>query len=36
MMTNQEVLSEYAAVAELTGQMLAAAEAGDWDQLVVL
>ena len=36
MMTNQEVLSEYAAVAELTGQMLAAAEAGDWDRLVVL
>lgn len=36
MMTNQEVLSEYAAVAELTGQMLSAAEAGDWDQLVVL
>ncbi|XYJ11645.1 flagellar protein FliT [Telluria sp. B2] len=36
MMTGQEVLSEYAAVAELTGQMLAAAEAGDWDQLFVL
>ena len=36
MMTGQEVLSEYAAVAELTGQMLAAAEAGDWDQLVLL
>lgn len=35
-MTGQEVLSEYAAVAELTGQMLAAAEAGDWDQLVLL
>lgn len=36
MMTGKEVLSEYAAVAELTGQMRAAAEAGDWDQLVVL
>ena len=36
MMTGQEVLREYAAVAELTGQMLAAAEAGDWDHLVVL
>ncbi|MFC5461690.1 flagellar protein FliT [Massilia niabensis] len=36
MMTGQEVLSEYATVAELTGQMLAAAEAGDWDHLVVL
>lgn len=35
-MTGQEVLSEYAAVAELTGQMLAAAEAGDWDHLVLL
>jgi flagellar protein FliT len=36
MTTDQEVLIEYAAVAELTGQMLAAAEAGDWDHLVVL
>jgi len=36
MMTGQEVLIEYATVAELTGQMLAAAEAGDWDHLVVL
>jgi flagellar protein FliT len=36
MMTGQEVLREYAAVAELTGQMLAAAEAGDWDHLVSL
>lgn len=36
MMTGQEVLREYATVAELTGQMLAAAEAGDWDHLVVL
>ena len=36
MMTGQEVLLEYAAVADLTGQMLAAAEAGDWDHLVIL
>ena len=36
MMTGQEVLLEYAAVAEITGQMLAAAEAGDWDHLAVL
>ena len=36
MMTGQEVLLEYAAVADLTGQMLAAAEAGDWDHLAVL
>lgn len=36
MMTHDEVLSEYAAVAELTAQMLAAAEAGDWDGLVLL
>ena len=36
MMTHQEVLSEYAAVAELTAQMRAAAEAGDWDALTVL
>ena len=36
MMTGQEVLSEYATVAELTGQMRAAAEAGDWDQLTEL
>jgi flagellar protein FliT len=36
MMTGQEVLLEYAAVAEITGQMLAAAEAGDWDHLALL
>jgi len=36
MMTGQEVLSEYAAVADLTGQMLLAAEAGDWDHLTEL
>ena len=36
METSQEVLSEYAAVAELTAQMLAAAEAGDWDGLALL
>ena len=36
MMTGQEVLSEYAAVADLTGQMRAAAEAGDWEQLTLL
>ena len=36
MMTGEEILSEYAAVADLSGQMLAAAEAGDWDTLVVL
>ena len=33
MMSGQEVLSAYAAVAELTGQMRAAAEAADWDRL---
>ena len=36
MMTGQEVLSEYAAVAALGGRMLAAAEAGDWDRLAEL
>jgi flagellar protein FliT len=36
MMTGQEVLSEYVAVVDLTAQMRVAAEAGDWDQLVVL
>ena len=36
MMTGQQVLSEYAAVAELTGQMLQAAQAGDWDALALL
>ncbi|MES2259169.1 MAG: flagellar protein FliT [Pseudomonadota bacterium] len=36
MMTTQEVLTIYAAMADLTEQMLAAAAAGDWDQLVLL
>jgi flagellar protein FliT len=36
MESSQEVLCEYAAVAELTGQMRAAAEAGDWDALALL
>ena len=36
MMTGQEVLSEYAAVAALGGRMLDAAEAGDWDRLAEL
>jgi flagellar protein FliT len=36
MMTGQEVLSVYEEMVELTGQMLAAANAGDWDQLVEL
>ena len=36
MMTGQEVVLEYTAVADITGQMLAAAEAGDWDHLTVL
>jgi len=35
-MTNQEVLSTYAAMGELTGQMVAAASAADWDQLEAL
>jgi flagellar protein FliT len=36
MMTNQEVLSTYAAMGELTGQMVAAASAADWDRLEAL
>jgi flagellar protein FliT len=36
MMTGQEVLSTYEEMVELTGQMLAAASAGDWDHLVEL
>ncbi|SFV02878.1 flagellar protein FliT [Pseudoduganella namucuonensis] len=36
MMTNQEVLTVYAAMAELTEQMLSAATAGEWDDLVLL
>jgi flagellar protein FliT len=35
-MTGEEILSEYVAVADLSGQMLAAAEVGDWNQLMVL
>ena len=35
-MTNHEVLSTYAAMGELTGQMVAAASAADWDQLEAL
>ena len=36
MMTNQQVLSVYAAMAELTEQMVTVAAASDWDQLVEL
>ncbi len=36
MMTNQEVLSVYEAMVDLTEQMLAAARSDDWDQLVAL
>jgi flagellar protein FliT len=36
MMTNQEVLSAYAAMGELTGQMVSAAGAADWDRLEAL
>ncbi len=36
MMTSQETLSVYEAMAELTGQMLAASRDGDWNQLDVL
>jgi flagellar protein FliT len=36
MMTTEEILNAYARMAELTQQMLAAARAGDWDQLVLL
>lgn len=36
MMTSHEVLSVYEEMVELTGQMLAAASAGDWDGLVEL
>lgn len=35
-MTGQEVLSVYEEMVELTGRMLAAANAGDWDHLVEL
>ena len=36
MMTSQEVLAVYTTMAKLTGQMVAAAEAGDWDRLTLL
>lgn len=36
MMTSQQVLSVYEAMVELTGEMVAAASASDWDQLAVL
>lgn len=36
MMTNQEVLSVYATMASLTEQMVQAAGASDWDNLVAL
>jgi flagellar protein FliT len=35
-MTGQEIVTFYETMSELTGQMLAAANAGDWDRLVVL
>ena len=36
MMTSQEVLSVYAAMAELTEQMVRAATLSDWDRLILL
>lgn len=36
MMTSQDILSVYAAMAELTEQMVHAASSSDWDQLVLL
>ena len=36
MMTSQEILSVYAAMADLTGQMVQAATRSDWDLLVLL
>lgn len=35
-MDNQEILSLYEAVADITDQMLAAARTGDWEQLAAL
>jgi len=35
-MDNQEILSLYETVAEITDQMLAAARTGDWEQLAAL
>ena len=36
MMSNENVLTVYEAMVELTGQMVQAASDGDWDNLVVL
>lgn len=36
MMDNQEVISLYESVSDITAQMLTAARAGDWDQLSAL
>lgn len=36
MMTSQQVLSVYEEMVDLTGKMVAAASASDWDQLAVL
>ncbi|WLI87968.1 flagellar protein FliT [Massilia sp. R2A-15] len=36
MMTSQQVLSVYETLVGLTGEMVAAASASDWDQLAVL
>jgi flagellar protein FliT len=36
MLTSQEILALYEAMAALTGQMLAASQCGDWDQLIAL
>ncbi len=36
MMTSQQILSVYAAMADLTEQMVAAATGSDWDLLVLL
>jgi flagellar protein FliT len=36
MMSGTEVISMYETVSDLTGQMLAAAKAGDWDHLAEL
>src|SRR3569623_110925 len=35
-MNNQEVITLYETVADITGRMLAAARTGDWDQLAAL
>ena len=35
-MDSQEIITLYEAVSEITDQMLAAARAGDWDQLSIL